>query len=135
MLLDQTLVVLGTEFGRTPWINGNDGRDHHDEAFTCLLAEAEIGCGEEQLRGDPTAVGHGGQDDERFVLLESRLRSVFSTAEGHEHDPTEEQEQGGGFRDRADVNVVDSDALIVFDEFVQSDASNGNIGNKADKEI
>ena len=25
-LLDQTLVVLGTEFGRTPGINDNDGR-------------------------------------------------------------------------------------------------------------
>ena len=27
-LLDQTLVVLGTEFGRMPRINDNDGRDH-----------------------------------------------------------------------------------------------------------
>ncbi len=30
-LLDQALVVLGTEFGRTPQINDKDGRDHHDE--------------------------------------------------------------------------------------------------------
>ena len=35
-LLDQTMVVLGTEFGRTPRINDNDGR----EVFVCLLAEA-----------------------------------------------------------------------------------------------
>ncbi len=28
-LLAQTLVVLGTEFGRTSRINDNDGRDHH----------------------------------------------------------------------------------------------------------
>ena len=39
-LRDQTLVVLGTEFGRTPRINSNDGRDHHDEPFTCLMARA-----------------------------------------------------------------------------------------------
>ncbi len=32
-LLDQTLVVLGTEFNPTPRINDNDGRDQHNEAF------------------------------------------------------------------------------------------------------
>ena len=37
-----SLVVLGTEFGRTPRINGRDGRDHHNKAFTCLLAGAGI---------------------------------------------------------------------------------------------
>ncbi len=37
-LLDQMLVVLGTEFGRTTRINGDDGRDHHDRACTWLLA-------------------------------------------------------------------------------------------------
>ena len=36
-LLDQRLVVLGTEFGLKPRINDNDGRDQH-EAFRCLLA-------------------------------------------------------------------------------------------------
>ena len=30
-LLNQTLVVLGTEFGRTPRINDNDGQDHHED--------------------------------------------------------------------------------------------------------
>lgn len=37
-LLEETLVVLATEFGRTPAINQNDGRDHHPKAFTCLMA-------------------------------------------------------------------------------------------------
>ena len=37
-LLDSTLVVLGTEFGRTPVINENTGRDHWPRAFTCLMA-------------------------------------------------------------------------------------------------
>lgn len=37
-LLDSTLVVLGTEFGRTPTINGNTGRDHFPRAFSCMMA-------------------------------------------------------------------------------------------------
>lgn len=37
-MLDDTLVVLATEFGRTPEINANEGRDHHPQAFSCLLA-------------------------------------------------------------------------------------------------
>ena len=39
-LLDSTLVVVGTEFGRTPTIQEehNNGRDHHPSAFTCLMA-------------------------------------------------------------------------------------------------
>lgn len=41
-LLKKTLVVLATEFGRTPQINQNAGRDHHPAAFTCVLAGAAI---------------------------------------------------------------------------------------------
>lgn len=37
-LLQETLVVLATEFGRTPRINVNEGRDHYPKAFTCLMA-------------------------------------------------------------------------------------------------
>jgi uncharacterized protein (DUF1501 family) len=37
-LLDSTLVVWGTEFGRTPLAEGKDGRDHHPFAFPCWLA-------------------------------------------------------------------------------------------------
>jgi uncharacterized protein (DUF1501 family) len=39
-LLEKTLVVVGTEFGRTPEIQQQNrgGRDHHPSAFTCLLA-------------------------------------------------------------------------------------------------
>ncbi|MCC9603227.1 DUF1501 domain-containing protein [Stieleria sp. JC731] len=41
-LLDETLVVLTTEFGRKPSINANAGRDHHPGAFCSLLAGAGI---------------------------------------------------------------------------------------------
>jgi hypothetical protein len=39
-MLKDTLVVVATEFGRTPEINveHQGGRDHHPSAFTCLLA-------------------------------------------------------------------------------------------------
>ena len=38
-LLDDTLVVWGGEFGRTPMVQGgNDGRDHHNRAFSFWLA-------------------------------------------------------------------------------------------------
>jgi hypothetical protein len=41
-MLDDTLVAVATEFGRTPEINPNEGRDHHPAAFTCLLAGGGI---------------------------------------------------------------------------------------------
>jgi hypothetical protein len=39
-LLDSTLVVIGTEFGRSPGIveEHNNGRDHHPACFSCVLA-------------------------------------------------------------------------------------------------
>ena len=39
-LLDETLVIWGGEFGRTPMVQGggDDGRDHHPNAFTMWLA-------------------------------------------------------------------------------------------------
>jgi hypothetical protein len=41
-MLNETLVVLATEFGRTPEINVNDGRDHHPTGFSCVLAGGGI---------------------------------------------------------------------------------------------
>jgi hypothetical protein len=40
--LDDTVVVLTTEFGRTPHINENAGRDHHPQAFSSVLAGGGI---------------------------------------------------------------------------------------------
>jgi uncharacterized protein (DUF1501 family) len=37
-MLEDTLVVLTTEFGRTPDINQNEGRDHYPKAFSSVLA-------------------------------------------------------------------------------------------------
>jgi hypothetical protein len=43
-LLDDTLVAICTEFGRTPWSDGGNGkgRNHFAKAFTCLLAGAGV---------------------------------------------------------------------------------------------
>ena len=42
-LLDHTLIVWATEFGRMPFLQGNGtGRDHNPNAFTCFLAGAGV---------------------------------------------------------------------------------------------
>jgi len=62
-LLDDTLVVLATEFGRTPEINANEGRDHHPQAFSCLLAGGGV-------RG---ATVHGRTDENGARILEGAV--------------------------------------------------------------
>ncbi len=42
-LLDETLVIWGGEFGRTPMVQGgNDGRDHHPNSFSMWMAGGGI---------------------------------------------------------------------------------------------
>ncbi len=53
-MLDSTLVVLATEFGRTPEINTNEGRDHHPQAFSCALAGGGIRGGQVWGQTDET---------------------------------------------------------------------------------
>jgi uncharacterized protein (DUF1501 family) len=42
-LIKETLVVIATEFGRTPKINSNQGKDHHPAAFSCVLGGLDLG--------------------------------------------------------------------------------------------
>ncbi len=45
-MLDDTLVIWGGEFGRTPMVQGgSDGRDHHPNAFTMWLAGGGVKAG------------------------------------------------------------------------------------------
>ena len=45
-MLDDTIVVWGGEFGRTPMVQGgNDGRDHHNRCFSLWLAGGGIKAG------------------------------------------------------------------------------------------
>ena len=41
-LLDSTLVIWGSEFGRTPLAEGRNGRDHHPYAFSMWFAGAGV---------------------------------------------------------------------------------------------
>ncbi|HEX8913011.1 MAG TPA: DUF1501 domain-containing protein [Humisphaera sp.] len=41
-MLDETLVIWGGEFGRTPTAEGGKGRDHHAKAFTIWMAGGGI---------------------------------------------------------------------------------------------
>jgi hypothetical protein len=60
-LLDDTIVVWGGEFGRTPMVQGgNDGRDHHNRAFSMWLAGGGIKAGHV----------HGKTDDFGFNVVE-----------------------------------------------------------------
>ena len=45
-LLDETLVIAVGEFGRTPAVNANAGRDHWGSVFNCVLAGGGISGGQ-----------------------------------------------------------------------------------------
>jgi hypothetical protein len=59
-MLDETLVVCGTEFGRSPGAQGT-GRDHHPNAFSAWLAGGGIQGG----------VVHGATDELGFYAVEN----------------------------------------------------------------
>jgi hypothetical protein len=60
-MLEDTLVVWGTEFGRSPGAQG-DGRDHHPQGFCAWLAGGGIKGG----------VAHGATDEIGFHAVENR---------------------------------------------------------------
>lgn len=53
-LLKETLVVVATEFGRTPKINVNIGRDHHAKAFSAAMFGGGVASGTVFGRTDET---------------------------------------------------------------------------------
>lgn len=61
-LLDETLVVFATEFGRTPGTQGSDGRDHHIFGFSVWMAGGGLKGG----------VVHGATDEIGFHAVENR---------------------------------------------------------------
>jgi hypothetical protein len=61
-LLDETIVVWGTEFGRTPGAENADGRDHHPYGFSIWMAGGGL------KRG----VVHGATDELGFHAVEHR---------------------------------------------------------------
>jgi uncharacterized protein (DUF1501 family) len=61
-LLDDTIVVWATEFGRTPCAQGADGRDHHNYGFSIWMAGGGVQGG----------VVHGATDELGFHAVEHR---------------------------------------------------------------
>jgi hypothetical protein len=60
-MLDSTLVLVTTEFGRTPKINSTGGRDHHPKVFSIVMAGGGITKGTVHGATDPT--GSEPEDD------------------------------------------------------------------------
>lgn len=62
-MLDETLVVWSGEFGRTPFAQGRDGRDHHPFAFSLWMAGGGVKGGHV----------HGKTDDFGYYVVENKL--------------------------------------------------------------
>jgi uncharacterized protein (DUF1501 family) len=88
-LLDTTLVVITGEFGRTPRVNKNAGRDHWGPAFTVALGGGGIKGGRVLGKSDaraerPASEPHGPEDLSAtlFTLLGVDPKEEFYTPEG-----------------------------------------------------
>jgi uncharacterized protein (DUF1501 family) len=62
-LLDETLVIWGAEFGRTPTAQGNNGRDHNPHAFTYWFAGGGVKPG----------ISYGESDDYGFYAADRKV--------------------------------------------------------------
>jgi uncharacterized protein (DUF1501 family) len=93
-LLDDTLVIWGGEFGRTPMVQGgSDGRDHHPNAFSMWLAGGGIKPG--------TTVG--ASDELGFQAVEEKvhvhdLHATILHLLGFDHTKLTYRFQGRDFR-------------------------------------
>lgn len=100
-LLDDTLIVWCTEFGRMPFLQGNGtGRDHNPGAFTCFLAGAGVkkgfSYGESDEFGFKAAVNETsvydfnatilhlmGLDHERLTFYHNGIERRLTNVHGH----------------------------------------------------
>jgi uncharacterized protein (DUF1501 family) len=62
-LLKDTLVIWGGEFGRTPYAQGDDGRDHNNKGFTLWMAGGGV-------RG---GLSYGSTDDYGAEAVENKV--------------------------------------------------------------
>jgi hypothetical protein len=91
-LLDSTMVIAWGEFGRTPRVNNDAGRDHYPNVFSAALAGGPIkpGCvlGESDSRGAfPRSGGKTPQDVlatmYRFLGVDTRAQYADATGRPH----------------------------------------------------
>jgi uncharacterized protein (DUF1501 family) len=72
-MLDKTLVMVSSEFGRTPKINGTAGRDHWPKVFSVVLAGGGIKKGFVYGKSDSTA----SEPDEDGLGVEDLAHTVY----------------------------------------------------------
>jgi uncharacterized protein (DUF1501 family) len=92
-LLDETLVIWGGEFGRTPTLQGKDGRDHHPHAFTMWLAGGGVKAG----------FSYGVTDDYGFYCVDQKvhvhdLHATILALLGLDHEQLTYRHAGRDFR-------------------------------------
>jgi hypothetical protein len=73
-MLDSTLVMVSSEFGRTPKINGTAGRDHWPKVFSVVLAGGGIKKGLAYGKSDATA----SEPEEDALTVEDLAHTVYN---------------------------------------------------------
>ncbi len=73
-MLDKTLVMVSSEFGRTPKINKDAGRDHWPRVFSIVFAGGGFKRGFVYGASDPT----GGEPDHDPLTVENMAATVFN---------------------------------------------------------
>ncbi|MGH9614558.1 MAG: DUF1501 domain-containing protein, partial [Bryobacteraceae bacterium] len=75
-MLDSTLIVFTSEFGRTPWSQNTTGRDHNAKGFTSWLAGGGVKGG--VVEGATDEVGYKAEDKPHYIsdLQATLLRQV-----------------------------------------------------------
>ena len=101
-LLEETLVVWGTEFGRTPAAQGSDGRDHHPHAFSMWMAGGGIKGG--MIHGQTDEFGYYVARDK--VIMHD-LQATILHQLGLDHTQLTYQHAGREFR----LTDVDGDVV------------------------
>jgi arylsulfatase A-like enzyme len=92
-LLEDTLVWWGSEFGRTPFSQNNNGRDHNPRGFTCWLAGGGVKPG----------FAYGSTDEFGFAAVENKvhmhdLHATILHALGLDHEKLTYRYAGRDFR-------------------------------------
>jgi uncharacterized protein (DUF1501 family) len=92
-LLDSTMVVFGSEFGRSPWSQNTTGRDHNPKGYTVLFAGGGIKGG----------TIHGATDEFGYQAVENRhyysdLHATILNQVGLDYKKMEHEAMGRTFK-------------------------------------
>jgi len=85
-LLDQTIVICGGEFGRTPKINGLDGRDHWPKGFSVALAGGGFRGGHVHGATDPEGVKEEPKDPVNVADIHATVLHQFGIDHKKEYE-------------------------------------------------